>query len=58
MFVKEAGEDEEGQRSASRTGVGGVDIQARGAGGAACAGKRYIDSLIWGIEYTAQYTKK
>lgn len=58
MFVKEAGEDEEGQRSASRTGVGGVDIQARGAGGAACAGKRYIGSLIWGVEYTAHYTKK
>lgn len=53
-----AGEDEEGQRSASRTGVGGVDIQARGAGGAACAGKRYIDSLIWRVEYIAQYTKK
>lgn len=58
MFVKEAGEDEEGQRSASRTGVGGVDIQARGAGGAACAGKRYIGSLIWRVEYIAQYTKK
>lgn len=35
MFVKEAGEDEEVQRSASRTGVGGVDIQARGAGAGA-----------------------